>query len=37
MSQYDDVKVRDVMANTYEIVDGLTTVYEAIQIAKEKK
>ncbi|CAM3575650.1 CBS domain-containing protein [Vibrio aerogenes] len=37
MSQYDDVKVRGVMANTYEIVDGLTTVYEAIQIAKEKK
>ncbi|SHO57974.1 CBS domain-containing protein [Vibrio quintilis] len=37
MSQYDRVKVRDVMANTYAVVDGLTTVYEAIQLAKEKQ
>lgn len=37
MNQQANMRVRDVMANTYEIVDGLTTVYEAIMIAKERQ
>jgi predicted transcriptional regulator len=37
MSKRDCVKVRDVMANTYVIVDGLMTVSEAIQIAKQRQ
>jgi len=31
------VRVRDVMANTYAIVEGITTVAEAIVIAKERQ
>ncbi len=37
MNQQANMRVRDVMANTYEIVDGLTTVYEAIMLAKERQ
>lgn len=37
MNQQANMRVRDVMANTFEIVDGLTTVYEAIMIAKERQ
>lgn len=36
MSSHDKVRVRDVMANTYVIVDGLTTVKEGIQTARER-
>lgn len=36
MSRHDCLKVRDVMMNnTYAIVDGLTTVHEAIHIARK--
>ncbi|MFV0447718.1 MAG: CBS domain-containing protein [Vibrio sp.] len=35
MNLEDKIRVRDVMANTYVIVDGLTTVYEGIQLAKK--
>jgi len=31
------IQVKDVMANTYVIVDGLTTVQEAIHLAKQHK
>ena len=36
MSSHDRVRVRDVMANTYVIVDGLTTVKEGIQTARKR-
>jgi len=35
MSEQNTLKVRDVMANAYAIVDGLTTVHEAIHIARQ--
>lgn len=38
MNKYDCIKVRDVMMiNTYAIVDGLTTVHEAICIVKKSE
>lgn len=36
MSSHEKVCVRDVMANTYVIVDGLTTVKEGIQTARQR-
>lgn len=35
MNSHDRVQVRDVMANTYVIIDGLTTVKEGIQLARQ--
>lgn len=35
MNAQAHVTVRDVMANTFEVVDGLTTVFEAIRIARK--
>jgi len=35
MNQQTKVRVRDVMANTYVIIDGLTTVKEGVQLARE--
>ncbi|MCW8332670.1 CBS domain-containing protein [Vibrio paucivorans] len=35
MNNRDTVKVQDVMANTYVIVDGLTTVHEGIELARK--
>ncbi|OLQ78352.1 CBS domain-containing protein [Photobacterium proteolyticum] len=37
MSAEKVVKVRDVMMNTYAIVEGLTTVAEAVEIAKQRQ
>lgn len=37
MRKQDNMRVRDVMTNTYAVVDGLTTVYEAIEVAREKQ
>ncbi|WP_428772083.1 CBS domain-containing protein [Vibrio sp.] len=37
MSQHEKMRVRDVMANTYVIVDGLTTVHEGIELARAHK
>ncbi len=37
MSGHEKVTVRDVMANTYVIVDGLITVKEAIQTARQRE
>ncbi len=37
MSMQMIIQVKDVMANTYVIVDGLITVQEAIHLAKEHK
>lgn len=35
MSRHDNMHVRDVMANTYVMVDGLTTVHDGICLAKQ--
>ncbi|CAM2875416.1 MULTISPECIES: CBS domain-containing protein [Vibrio] len=35
MNREDKVRVRDVMAGTYVMVDGLTTVFEGICLAKK--
>lgn len=35
MNQHNLIRVRDVMANSYVMVDGLTTVREGIRLAKE--
>lgn len=35
MSSHEKISVRDVMANTYVMIDGLTTVREGIQLAKQ--
>ncbi|WED20995.1 CBS domain-containing protein [Vibrio sp. JC009] len=35
MSKHEIIRVRDVMANTYVMVDGLTTVQEGIRLARE--
>ncbi|MGD8173400.1 CBS domain-containing protein [Vibrio sp. TRT 21S02] len=35
MSNHEIIQVRDVMANTYVVIDGLTTVHEGIELAKE--
>ncbi len=35
MSGHEKISVRDVMANTYVMIDGLTTVREGIQLAKQ--
>ncbi len=35
MNRGDKVRVRDVMAGTYVMVDGLMTVYEGIHLAKK--
>ncbi|CAH8200479.1 MULTISPECIES: CBS domain-containing protein [Vibrio] len=37
MSLHNKIRVRDVMANTYVIVDGLTTVHEGIHLAKQSQ
>ncbi|CAH8192628.1 CBS domain-containing protein [Vibrio aestuarianus] len=37
MSLHNKIRVRDVMANTYVIVDGLTTVHEGIHLAKQNQ
>lgn len=37
MSQQKRVSVRDVMANTYVMVDGLKTVHDGIVLAKEHR
>ncbi|MEH0688383.1 CBS domain-containing protein [Vibrio cholerae] len=37
MNSHDRAQVRDVMANTYVIIDGLTTVKEGIQLARQHK
>ncbi|MGR5095060.1 CBS domain-containing protein [Vibrio maritimus] len=37
MSQQKKVSVRDVMANTYVMVDGVKTVHDGIVLAKEHK
>ena len=37
MNTNDKIRVSDVMANTYVIIDGLTTVLEAIEMAKKHK
>ena len=37
MSTSEKIRVGDVMANTYVIIDGLTTVLEAIEMAKKHK
>ncbi|MGD8112482.1 CBS domain-containing protein [Vibrio sp. TRT 17S01] len=35
MSNHEIIQVRDVMANTYVVIDGLTTVHEGIELARE--
>lgn len=35
MTQQDKIHVRDVMANTYVMVDGLTTVHDGISLARQ--
>ncbi len=35
MNRHDKVCVKDVMANSYVMIDGLTTVHEAIVLAKK--
>ncbi|MGF1694985.1 CBS domain-containing protein [Vibrio kyushuensis] len=35
MNKHEKIRVRDVMANTYVMVDGLTTVNEAITLARQ--
>ena len=35
MNSHEKISVRDVMANTYVMIDGLTTVREGIQLAKK--
>lgn len=35
MSQSKVIRVRDVMANTYVMVDGITTVHKAIKLARQ--
>ncbi len=35
MNSHGKISVRDVMANTYVMIDGLTTVREGIQLAKK--
>lgn len=35
MNQHKLIRVRDVMANTYVMVDGVTTVQEGIRLARE--
>ncbi|MGF1753373.1 CBS domain-containing protein [Vibrio makurazakiensis] len=35
MIKHEKRRVRDVMANTYVIIDGLTTVHEGIELARE--
>lgn len=37
MNTGETIRVSDVMANTYVIIDGLTTVLEAIEMAKSTK
>ncbi|MDW6092334.1 CBS domain-containing protein [Vibrio rhizosphaerae] len=37
MNRHDSVRVRDVMTDTYALVDGLMTVYDAIRIAKQQQ
>lgn len=37
MNSHEKIRIRDVMANTYVIVDGLTTVHEGIALAKQHK
>ncbi|MEZ8103783.1 MULTISPECIES: CBS domain-containing protein [Vibrio] len=37
MISHEKIRIRDVMANTYVIVDGLTTVHEGIKLAKQHK
>lgn len=35
MISHEKIRIRDVMANTYVIVDGLMTVHEGIELAKQ--
>jgi signal-transduction protein with cAMP-binding, CBS, and nucleotidyltransferase domain len=37
MKTHEKIRVRDVMANSYVMVDGLTTVNEAITLARKHK
>lgn len=37
MRKQDNMRVRDVMTDTYAVVDGLTTVYEAIEVARQRQ
>ena len=37
MTTHEKVRVRDVMANTYVLVDGLTSVHEGIELARNHK
>ncbi|WP_159651456.1 CBS domain-containing protein [Vibrio atypicus] len=37
MSSHEKIRVRDVMANTYVMIDGLTTVTEGIELAREHR
>ncbi|MGR5133116.1 CBS domain-containing protein [Vibrio alfacsensis] len=37
MSEHERIRVRDVMAATYVMVDGLMTVYEGITLAKKNQ
>lgn len=34
MNSHDKIRVRDVMANTFVVVDGLTTVHQGITLAR---
>ncbi|WP_394247510.1 CBS domain-containing protein [Vibrio profundi] len=35
MNKHEKRRIRDVMANTYVIIDGLTTVHEGIELARK--
>ncbi|NOH99248.1 CBS domain-containing protein [Vibrio sp. 99-70-13A1] len=37
MTTHEKVRVRDVMANTYVLVDGLTSVHEGIELARDHR
>lgn len=35
MNKHEKRRIRDVMANTYVIIDGLTTVHEGVELARK--
>ncbi|MEF1174460.1 CBS domain-containing protein, partial [Vibrio sinaloensis] len=37
MSSHEKIRVRDVMANNYVMIDGLRTVSEGIDLAREHR
>tara|TARA_Y100001960_G_scaffold327598_1_gene414406 strand:+ start:417 stop:830 length:414 start_codon:yes stop_codon:yes gene_type:complete len=37
MKNHEKIRVRDVMANTYAMIDGLRTVSEGIEVAREHR